>query len=37
MLIIIVLCSVGIVFGEKYPSCPGGVPVDIGNTTDIYY
>lgn len=22
---------------QKYPSCPGGVPIDIGNTTDSFY
>lgn len=22
---------------QKYPSCPGGVPIDIGNTSDAFY
>lgn len=35
MLIYFVL--LGLSQAQKYPSCPGGVPIDIGNTTDAFY
>ena len=38
MPIIILVCVVlnGLVFAQQYPSCPGGMPTDSGNTTDTY-
>jgi len=26
-----------LISSQKYPNCPGGVPIDIGNTSDLYF
>jgi hypothetical protein len=34
---LVYLALILLVSAQKYPSCPGGVPIDIGNATDSFY
>ena len=34
---ILTFLSIGLISAFKYPSCPGGIPIDIGNATDEHY
>jgi uncharacterized membrane protein (DUF485 family) len=35
--LVLYFCFILLISSQKYPNCPGGVPIDIGNTSDLYF
>lgn len=33
----LLFCILLLVASQKYPHCPGGVPIDIGNASDLFF